>query len=554
MDIRKYSAFPKVALAERTWPDNEITKAPIWCSVDLRDGNQALVTPMSIKQKVAYFKTLVDVGFKEIELAFPSASETDFNFVRQLIEGGHIPDDVTIQVLVQARRHLIEQTMDALKGAKNVIIHLYNSTSTLQREIVFNKSKAEIKEIAIAGVALIKEYLPQLAGANVRLEYSPESFMGTELDYAAEVVNAVLDAWDPIANPGTIINLPLTVEQMGPNIYADQIEYMTRQIKLREAIIISVHTHNDRGTAIAASELALLAGADRVEGTLFGNGERTGNADIMVMALNLYTHGIDPKLDFSKIDELVESYVKEVGMTIDPRHPYCGQLVYTAFSGSHQDAINKGFLVLKEQKREKWCVPYLTIDPADVGRTYEAIIRINSQSGKGGIAYILNAEYNLTLPKQMHPEIGKYAKQESDKLGIELTKEAIYKLFMRIFTLDETQLLNYQMTEKNGNVRFEGDIFFEDKIYNLTGSGNGPLDAFLNSFNDEDFGRYNIEFYSEHSLKAGSRAQAVTYIQIKDSRGHTHFGVGISENTTRSAITAILAAVANIKKRFKEEK
>lgn len=551
MGSQKYRAFPKIKLANRKWPDNEITKAPIWCSVDLRDGNQALVTPMSVDQKVAYFDTLVETGFKEIELAFPSASETDFNFVRRLIDDGHIPDDVAIQVLVQAREHLIEKTFEAVKGAKNIIIHLYNSTSTLQREIVFQKSKEEIKQIALDGVEMIKKRLPLLAGSKVRLEYSPESFMGTELDYAAEVVNAVLDAWNPLEHPGTIINLPLTVEEMLPNVYADQIEYMCEHIENREAIIVSVHTHNDRGTGIAASELAMLAGADRVEGTLFGNGERTGNADITIMALNLYTQGIDPKLDFSDIDALVKAYEKQVGMTIHERHPYAGELVYTAFSGSHQDAINKGFAAMKQAGRTQWCVPYLTIDPADVGRTYEAIIRINSQSGKGGVAYLLEQEYHLVLPKQMHPEIGKYAKEESDKLGIELTKEAIYKLFTRIFTLDETQLLNYEIKEVSGNVRFEGDIFFEDEVYHLAGAGNGPLNAFIHSFNNAQFGDYNIEFYSEHSLNSGSEAAAVTYVQVKDARGFTHFGVGISENTTRSAITAILAAVANIKKRFK---
>ncbi|GBU11108.1 2-isopropylmalate synthase [Erysipelotrichaceae bacterium] len=551
MNTKKYSAFPKVSLKDRKWPDNEITHSPIWCSVDLRDGNQALVIPMSVEQKVTYFDALVAIGFKEIELAFPSASDTDFKFVRRLIEDGHIPDDVTIQVLVQARRHLIERTIAAVQGAKNIIIHLYNSTSTLQREIVFGKTKAEVKQIALDGVAMIKENLHLLKGSNVRLEYSPESFMGTELDYALEVVNAVIEAWDPIVNKGTIINLPLTVEEMMPNIYADQIEYMDRHIIHRGAITISVHTHNDRGTGVAASELALLAGADRVEGTLFGNGERTGNADIMILALNLYTHGIDPNLDFSNIDSLIAIYEKEVGMSIHPRHPYAGELVYTAFSGSHQDAINKGFTILKQEKREQWCVPYLTIDPEDVGRTYEAIIRINSQSGKGGIAYILDQEYGCILPKRMHPEIGKYAKEESDKLGIELTKEMVYRLFTRIFTLDETQLLNYTITEKSGDVSFDGDIFFEDKIYHLTGNGNGPLNAFIHSFNSIQFGTYNIESYSEHSLNSGSEASAVTYVQVKDSRGFTHFGAGISENTTRSAITAILAAVANIKKRFK---
>lgn len=548
MYSQKYRAFPKVKLENRKWPDNEVTKAPVWCSVDLRDGNQALVDPMSVEQKLAYFQTLVQVGFKEIEVAFPSASDTDFQFVRTLIEGGYIPDDVTIQVLTQAREHLIDKTFEALKGVNKAIIHVYNSTSTLQRDVVFGKSKEEVKQIAISGVEMIKARMHLLEGSDITLEYSPESFMGTELDYSLEVIHAVLDTWEADKKDKTIINLPLTVEEMMPNVFADQVEYITSQIKYRDRVQISIHTHNDRGTGNAASELALLAGADRIEGTLFGNGERTGNADIVTLALNLYTQGIDMGLDFSEIDKLVESYVENVGMEVAKRHPYAGELVYTAFSGSHQDAINKGLDAMEKRNSQYWQVPYLTIDPKDVGRSYEAIIRINSQSGKGGVAYILKSEYGYDLPKAMHAELGRYVKDVSDTRGHVLSTDDIHYIFKRVYTLDDTQLLSYQISESNGEVQFFGEIVFEEKTYTLSGQGNGPIDAFVNSFKKADFGNYNVVGYSEHALATGSDAKAITYMQVADDQGHSHYGVGISVNTTRAAIDGILAAVANIKK------
>lgn len=548
MEYKKYKPFPKVQFPQRTWPDKEVEQAPKWCSVDLRDGNQALVNPMSVEQKLAYFKTLVDVGFKEIEVAFPSASETDFQFVRTLIEGGHIPEDVTIQVLTQAREHLIDKTFDALQGVNKAIIHVYNSTSTLQRDVVFGKSKDEVKQIAIDGVEMIKARMDRLAGSDITLEYSPESFMGTELDYALDVIHAVLEAWDAKNKDRTIINLPLTVEEMMPNVFADQVEYITSQIRYRENVEISIHTHNDRGSGNAASELALLAGADRIEGTLFGNGERTGNADIVVLGLNLYTQGIDPELDFSNIDQLVESYTANVGMDIAKRHPYAGELVYTAFSGSHQDAINKGMTRMRTNRESHWRVPYLTIDPVDVGRSYEAIIRINSQSGKGGVAYVLKSVYGYDLPKAMHAELGKYVKVVSDQRGHVLASDDIHYIFKRVYTLDDTQLRSYQISENNGEVQFFGEIVFEEKTYTLSGQGNGPIDAFVNSFKKADFGNYNVVGYSEHALATGSDAKAITYIQVADDQGHSHYGVGISVNTTKAAIDGILAAVANIKK------
>lgn len=548
MNNQKYRAFPKVRLEKRRWPDEEITQAPTWCSVDLRDGNQALVNPMSVAQKLAYFQTLIAVGFKEIEVAFPAASETDYQFVRTLIEGDYIPDDVTIQVLTQAREHLIDKTFMALQGVKKVIIHLYNSTSILQREVVFKKSKEEVKQIAVRGVEMIRERMHLLPESEITLEYSPESFMGTELDYSLEVIHAVLDTWKAETHRKTIINLPLTVEEMMPNIFADQVEYIVQNVKYRERVEISVHTHNDRGTGNAASELALLAGATRVEGTLFGNGERTGNADIVTLGLNMYTQGIDPGLQFSNIDDLVESYTKNVGMEISKRHPYAGELVYTAFSGSHQDAIHKGLDAMKKDGKKRWAVPYLTIDPKDVGRTYEAIIRINSQSGKGGVAYVLKSHYGYDLPKAMHVELGHYIQLVSDHCGKVLEPEDIHHVFKRVYTLDDTQLLNYQMSEKDGKVHFVGKILFEERTYVLNGVGNGPIDACINSFKKVDFGHYNVIDYSEHALSTGSDAQAITYIQIGDASGDSHYGVGISVNTTKAAIDGILAAVANIKK------
>lgn len=542
MDAKKYNKPIKINLPQRVWPSKEINAAPIWCSVDLRDGNQALVHPMSIEQKIEYFKVLVGVGFKEIEIAFPSASDTEFKFVRRLIEENLIPDDVTIQVLTQARAHLIQKTIDALIGAKQVIIHLYNSTSKLQREVVFNKSKDEVKTIAVNGVKTIQEQLHLLEDTNVILEYSLESFMGTEVEYAVDIIDSVSKQW---GSENLIVNLPLTVEETTPNVFADQVEYVCTHIQHREKIVISVHTHNDRGTGVAASELAMLAGCDRVEGTLFGNGERTGNADVTTLALNLLTNGVTPNLNLSNIDKLATAYHRCVGMDIHSRHPYVGELVYTAFSGSHQDAINKGMTRRNELKMIEWEVPYLTIDPVDVGRNYESIIRINSQSGKGGVAYILKEKFGFHLPKEMHVELGRYIKEQADVKGREMSKEDVYRVFLEKYTLQNVKIVDYSIETIGENVKFTAEINFDGRKEFVTGFGNGPLGACANSFHL--WGSYNIKFFNEHAVKSGSDAQAISYVQLENEGGETHFGVGISENALKSSFDAILVAVLNLK-------
>src|SRR5882757_8427393 len=449
---KKYRPFPPIELQDRRWPNQTLTHAPRWCSVDLRDGNQALAVPMNVSQKLELFQTLVKIGFKEIEVGFPSASNTEFAFNRLLIEKGHAPDDVWLQVLVQAREDLIERTVESLIGAKKVIVHMYNSTSPAQRRVVFGKSKDEIKAIAVNGARMIKDRLPRLKGTEVMLQYSPESFSMTEVEYAKEISEAVMDVWQPTPEHKMILNLPDTVEVAMPNVYADQIEWMCRNIKNRDSLIISLHTHNDRYTGVAATELGLLAGADRVEGTLFGNGERTGNLDIVTVALNLYMHGIDPKLDFSDLNSLIDVYERCTGMTIPPRQPYAGELVFTAFSGSHQDAIKKGLNEWKSGAREHWDVPYLTIDPADIGRVYREVIRVNSQSGKGGVAYLLESEFGIELPKDLQREFGPIANDAVDALGREVTATELRSMFWREYVdrADPWELIHFHADGVDG--------------------------------------------------------------------------------------------------------
>ena len=555
MNHKKYKPYPKFDFKERTWPDQVTTKAPIWCSVDLRDGNQALPVPMGVDEKLNLYQTLLKIGFKEIEVGFPSASETEYKFLRKLVDDGLIPNDVTIQVLTQAREHLIARTFEALKGVKNAIVHIYNSTSELQRRVVFNKNKDEIKSIATEGTKLVKAMASQARaeGTNITLEYSPESFTGTELDYALEVANAVLDIWQPDEKNKAIINLPSTVEMSTPNIYADQIEWFSKNIKYREYVQISLHAHNDRGTGIAATELGLLAGADRVEGTLFGNGERTGNTDILTVALNLYSQGVDPNLYFYDVEEIKEVYENSTQLPIHPRHPYVGDLVHTAFSGSHQDAINKGLKYRNENLGDIWEVPYLPIDPSDVGRKYEAVIRINSQSGKGGVAFIMESEYGFKLPKTMHPEFGGIVQKETDRKGLELKKEDILKLFEDNY-LDikgQLELVKYKVNEENStdgsddnSVTLEGEAIFKGEHYKLIGQGNGPISAFLNALNKIGVEKYNVTSYDEHAREEGEKSQAITYVQLENkSDSKKYFGVGISPNITSASIKAIVSAI-----------
>src|SRR5476649_294891 len=484
---KKYRPFPPVALPDRQWPGHVLTHAPRWCSVDLRDGNQALAVPMNVSQKLELFQTLVKIGFKEIEVGFPSASNTEFAFNRLLIEKGHAPDDVWLQVLVQAREDLIERTVESLVGAKKAIIHLYNSTSPAQRRVVFGKSKDEIKAIAVNGAQWIKDRLPKLKGTEVMLQYSPESFSMTEVEFAKEISEAVMDVWQPTPQHKMILNLPDTVEVAMPNIYADQIEWICRNIKNRDSLAISLHTHNDRGTGVAATELGLLAGADRVEGTLFGNGERTGNLDVVTVALNLYMHGIDPKLDFSNLNSIIDVYERCTGMTVPPRQPYAGELVFTAFSGSHQDAIKKGLAEWENKNRENWDVPYLTIDPTDIGREYREVIRVNSQSGKGGVAYLLESEFGIELPKDMQREFGPIANDAVDKLGREVSGMELKQMFWREYVEQSSPwyLLSFEAESKNGIVKCRAKIIYKGGIpTEITGEGNGPLAALVNGLSN----------------------------------------------------------------------
>jgi 2-isopropylmalate synthase len=544
MNHTKYRPFPIFRLDDRTWTEKRLTAAPEWCSVDLRDGNQALVNPMSLEQKLEFFKRLTQIGFKQIEVGFPAASDTEFNFTRALIENDIIPDDVIIQALTQSREHIIAKTFEALKGVKKAIVHLYNSTSTLQRDVVFGMSKDEIKDIALKGAVMLEKFANEYGRERFIFQYSPESFTGTEMDYAADVCNAVIDVWKPSADRKVIINLPSTVEMTTPNVYADQIEYMCRNLKNRQNVVVSLHAHNDRGTGVAATELALLAGADRVEGTLFGNGERTGNADIINVAMNLYSQGVAPGLDFSKIDDIVDMYESFTDLSVHPRHPYAGELVFTAFSGSHQDAINKGMAKRKERGEHIWEIPYLPIDPADIGRGYEPIIRINSQSGKGGAAFILERNYGLAVPKAMQQDFGKIVTKRSDETGCELLPENIYELFMACYVnVTSPVKFNAYKEISNGDIYVMADITLDGRAREISGRGNGLMSAFSAGLCEELNTRFEITNYSEHSMDYGTKSRAITYVQIIDEKGVYYFGAGMSSSISKSSLRAVVSAV-----------
>ncbi len=555
---KKYVPFNRVNLPDRQWPEKIITKAPIWCSVDLRDGNQALITPMGIEEKLKFFHTLVDVGFKEIEVGFPSASETEYEILRTLIEGNHIPDDVTVQVLVQAREELIRKTFEAVRGAKNVIIHFYNSTSTLQRKVVFGKDMDGITEIAVQGARLIKQLTEEEAarsGMNIRYEYSPESFTGTEIDFSIAICEAVMQEMGATKENPIILNLPSTVEMCTPNTYADQIEYFCRKMHNREAAIISIHPHNDRGTGVASAELALMAGADRIEGTLFGNGERTGNLDIVTVALNMFTQGVEPNLDFSHILDIKKVYEECTKMRVPERQPYAGELAFTAFSGSHQDAIRKGYEYMKNSGTDFWEVPYLPINPADLHREYEPVIRINSQSGKGGAAFVLQQAVGYNLPKEMHPEFGNIVKNAADAYGDELSSKQIVTLFQKeyIDLQGKYALVRHRFTELNeadGSVhsRFEGSVTIEGTEKYITGVGNGPIDSFFQALAGVGVTGYEFVNYHEHAVSRGSDAQGICYIELKKQSGEHIFGAGIHANINVAALKGIICAINRAEK------
>ncbi|MBQ9139593.1 MAG: 2-isopropylmalate synthase [Ruminococcus sp.] len=552
MNVNKYTRqFFEAPKTSMKWTEKSyIEKAPVWCSVDLRDGNQALITPMNLEEKLEFFKLLVDIGFKEIEIGFPAASETEYEFCRTLIEQDMIPDDVAIQVLTQSREHIIEKTFEALRGCKNAIVHLYNSTSVAQREQVFRKSKEEIIDIAVTGAKLCKEYREKYEG-NFRFEYSPESFTGTEPEFALEICNAVLDIWQPSPDDKVIINLPVTVQVSMPHVYANQVEYMCENIKYRENVIISTHPHNDRGCAVADAEMALLAGADRIEGTLFGNGERTGNVDIITLAMNMYSQGIDPMLDFSDIPSITELYTRVTRMNVYERSPYSGKLVFAAFSGSHQDAIAKGMKWREEGHTEHWTIPYLPIDPKDVGREYSAdVIRINSQSGKGGIGYILETHFGYDLPKKMREVVGYMVKNISDHKHKELMPDEVYSIFKESF-IDIAAPLNVTEThykQCNEGIEATVSLNFNGKKAAVTDTGNGRLDAVSNAIRSYTELDFSINTYTEHALEVGSASKAVSYVEIIDGNGKSFWGTGIDNDIIISSINALISAVNNMLK------
>ena len=548
MNYKRYQRVPVMNYPEREWPNKEIEKAPIWCSVDLRDGNQALVEPMVVEEKIEMFNMLVQMDFKEIEIGFPAASQIEFDFLRQLVERRLIPDDVTVQVLTQCRDHLLKRTFESIQGIPKAVVHIYNSTSTLQRDVVFHMDREEIKQIAIDGVDMVKKYMKDYDG-KVILEYSPESFTGTEMDYVLDICNAVQRAWGPTPDNKMIINLPSTVEMTTPNVFADQIEWMSKHLENRESIVLSVHPHNDRGTGVAAAELAMLAGADRVEGTLFGNGERTGNVDILTIAYNMFSQGIDPELEIGDIKKIAEVYERCTKMHIDPRHPYAGKLVFTAFSGSHQDAINKGMHALMERKSEIWQVPYLPIDPSDIGREYEPVVRINSQSGKGGVAFVMDSFFGFKLPRGMHKEFADVIQKIAEKQG-EVAPEQIMEEF-RIEYLDRKEPYHFRKCKITD---FEsGDQFTTVAVVTYSnhgetkqfeGVGNGPIDAVKRGLEEELGISIKVLDYSEHALTSGSGAQAASYIHLMDQKtGKVTYGVGISSNITRASLRGIFSAV-----------
>ena len=546
--ITKYRPFPAVELSDRTWPDRTIDAAPIWCSVDLRDGNQALPIPMSVEEKLEMFDLLVEVGFKEIEVGFPSASDTEFAFMRRLIEEDRIPDNVTVQVLVQTRRHLIERTFEAIKGARRVIVHIYNSTSALQRRVTFHDaSREDIKAIAVEGAKVVKELVPTIPETEIVLQYSPESFSDTELDFALECCEGVMAVWKPTPNKMMILNLPATVEWTTPNVHADQIEWMCRNISARDSVIISLHTHNDRGTGVAATELGLMAGADRVEGTLFGCGERTGNLDIVIVSLNMNSHGIETGLDFSNLSRMREVYERTTRMTVPDRQPYAGELVFTAFSGSHQDAIKKGLDRRKKEEAGNWGVPYLTIDPHDIGRSYEAIVRINSQSGKGGVAYILDQEHGFDLPKTMHPQVGKRVYDLADERGKELSAEEVGKVFLKEFAnvSSEMNLVDYVLDHHaagRGEVSCKAQVEVGGKSRTLEGIGNGPINAYVQALEVGGLKDFTLTDYRSHAVRGGSSSDAAAYVQLRHDDGRILWGVGVDPSIEMAGVKALVCA------------
>jgi len=549
MNIQKYRAYPVIDLPDRSWPNKVIDTAPVWCSVDLRDGNQALIEPMDSARKMRMFKTLVAMGFKEIEVGFPSASETDFNFLRELIDGGHVPEDVTIQVLTQAREHLIDRTIESLTGAPQAILHLYNSTSTLQRRVVFNADEDGVKAIAVDGAKMVADRIGKLGSdTDLRLEYSPESFTGTELGYALDVCEAVMDVWQPTPENKTIINLPATVEMSTPNIYADQIEWMHRNFSRRQSMILSLHPHNDRGCGVAATELGLMAGADRVEGTLFGNGERTGNVDIITLGLNMFTQGVDPMLDISDIKSLVDTAEFCNQLPVHQRHPYAGLLVHTAFSGSHQDAIRKGMDAMRQSNQTLWEVPYLPIDPADIGCTYEAIIRVNSQSGKAGSAWLLETEHHVRLPRAMEVEFSQLVQKEADSSGREMTADIIWSLYAaeylnitapyELVSFENAPASRSAETERvNAKVRFKGEV------HEISGTGNGPISAMVTALRDHFGLQFKLADFGQNTRSSTSKAEAAAYVELKNSDGKSVFGAGIDTSITKAPILALMSAI-----------
>lgn len=548
MPIKKYQAFVPIDLPDRRWPTRTIARAPIWCSVDLRDGNQALIDPMDSKRKLRMFKVLVGMGFKEIEVGFPSASQTDFDFVRKLIEEDLVPDDVTIQVLTQAREPLIRRTYESLEGVRRAILHVYNSTSTLQRRVVFNSDRDGIKAIATDAATIVRELAEGMNGSEIIYQYSPESFTGTELDYAVEVCDAVADVWQPTPEKKAIMNLPATVEMATPNIYADQIEWFIRNVKNRDSLIISLHPHNDRGTGVAAAELGVMAGADRIEGTLFGNGERTGNVDVVTLAGNLFSQGVDPELDLSDIDMLRETAEYCNQLPVHPRHPYAGDLVYTAFSGSHQDAIKKGMAALAGSNSGMWEVPYLPVDPKDLGRSYEAIIRVNSQSGKGGVAYILHSDHQLDLPRNLQVEFSRVVQNVTDESGKEISAEGIWDLFQAEYLSRKTPfefIEHWSVPDTHASElrRLTATVRQNGEECTINGKGNGPIAAYLDALARDCGTTVRVVNYHEHAIGHGADATAVAYVEVEGENGETLFGVGMNPNITIASLKAVTSAV-----------
>jgi 2-isopropylmalate synthase len=551
MPIHKYRAFPPVRLPDRQWPSRVIDKAPTWCSVDLRDGNQALIEPMGAERKRRLFDMLLKLGFKEIEVGFPAASDTDYSFVRQIIEEDLIPEDVTIQVLTQSRPELIDKTFESLKGARRAIVHLYNSTSELQRRVVFGLDRSGITDIAVTGAKQIRELAEATRDTEIVYQYSPESFTGTELDYAIEITEAVMDVWRPTPDKKMIINLPGTVEMATANVYADQIEWFIRNVRDRDSLIMSLHPHNDRGAAVAATELALMAGADRVEGTLFGNGERTGNVDIITLALNLFSQGVDPELGINDIDDVVRTSEYCTQLPVHPRHPYAGELVYTAFSGSHQDAIKKGFDALRKRNDDLWEVPYLPIDPKDLGRTYEAVIRVNSQSGKGGVAYLLKEDHGLDLPRPLQIEFSRIVQEVTDRTGKEMTSANIWALFQETYLGANGKgvaLVDYSMLpERGGERRLSAKVTVDGAERKIEGVGNGPIAAFVDALQRDCGIAFTFLDYSEHAVAGGADARAAAYVKVRGEDDETLHGVGMDENIVTASLKAVASAATRVR-------